>query len=158
MTQAIQAYQGFRDFLSVHEGAAYAQLQVAMAHYKQMKSRTAPDLGALGRRRVPDYLQKYPNDPLEGKGGAALREVQEVLAEGDFRVGYYYFLKGDKKAAEFRLKSVARGIHSTAKADGRCGCWAKFGKGTRGRNLRRTIRADCAQLPAVPLVPMRRGG
>jgi len=37
---------------------------------------------------------------LEGKAEQHLREVQEVLAKETFRVGYFYYVKGDKKAAE----------------------------------------------------------
>jgi outer membrane protein assembly factor BamD len=35
-----------------------------------------------------------------------LREVQEVIAEGDYRVAYYYYAKGDKRAAAARLIGV----------------------------------------------------
>ena len=28
-----------------------------------------------------------------------LRNVQEIIAEGDYRIGYYYYVKGDKRAA-----------------------------------------------------------
>src|SRR4029077_19805078 len=35
-----------------------------------------------------------------------LREVQEVIAEGDYRVAYYYYTKGDKRAAAARLIGV----------------------------------------------------
>ena len=92
MTQAIQAYKDFVIFFPFMKEAAYAQLQVAMAHYRQMEK---PDRDRTEARAAEDefqtYLQKYPNDPLEGKAEQHLREVQEVLAEGDFRVGYYYY-------------------------------------------------------------------
>jgi outer membrane protein assembly factor BamD len=37
-----------------------------------------------------------------------LREVQEVIAEGDFRVAYYYYVKGDRRAAAARLIGVTK--------------------------------------------------
>jgi outer membrane protein assembly factor BamD len=108
MTQAIQGYKDFIVFFPfIMPEAAYAQLQVAMAHYRQMEK---PDRDRTQARAAEDefqtFLQKYPNDPLASKAEQHLREVQEVLAEGDFRIGYYYYLKGDKKAAESRLRSV----------------------------------------------------
>src|SRR5260370_42683797 len=85
--------------------AAYAQLQVAMTHYKQMEK---PDRDRTHARAAEDefqvFLSKYSNDPLAPKAEQRLREVQELLAEGDFRIGYYYYVKEDKKAAESRLK------------------------------------------------------
>jgi len=67
--------------------AAYAQLQVAMTHYKQMEK---PDRDRTHARAAEDELQtflsKYPNDPLAPKAEQHLREVQELLAEGDFRI------------------------------------------------------------------------
>jgi outer membrane protein assembly factor BamD len=107
MTQAIQGYKDFIVFFPFLPEAAYAQLQVAMAHYKQMEK---PDRDRTQARGAEDefqtFLQKYANDPLVAKAEQHLREVQEVLAEGDFRIGYFYYVKGDKKAAESRLRSL----------------------------------------------------
>ena len=107
MTQAIQAYKDFGVFFPMLPEAGYAQLQVAMAHYRQMEK---PDRDRTQAREAEDefqtFLSKYPNDPLAAKAEQHLREVQEVLAEGDYRIGYYYYVKQDKKAAESRLRSV----------------------------------------------------
>src|SRR6201988_984254 len=103
-TQAIQAYMDFGVFFPMLPEAAYAQLQVAMAHFRQMEK---PDRDRTQAREAEDsfqtFLQKYPNDPLADKAAQHLREVQELLAEGDFRIAYYYYVKEDKKAAESRL-------------------------------------------------------
>src|SRR6267154_6233485 len=107
LTQAIQAYKDFGIFFPMLPEAAYAQLQVAMTHYKQMEK---PDRDRTHVRAAEDefqtFLSKYPNDPLAPKAEQHLREVQELLAEGDFRIGYYYYVKEDKKAAESRLRSI----------------------------------------------------
>jgi outer membrane protein assembly factor BamD len=98
--------------------ASYAQLQVAMTHYKQMEK---PDRDRTQAKAAEEefqtFLSKYPNDPLAGEAEQHLREVQEVLAEGDFRIGYYYYLKGDKKAAESRLRTVVSRYPLYSKAD-----------------------------------------
>ena len=118
-TQAIQAYKDFIVFFPMLPEASYAQLQVAMAHYRQMEK---PDRDRTQARAAEDefqtFLQKYPNDPLAGKAEQRLREVQEVLAEGDYRIGYfYYYGKGDKRAAASRLISVVSRYPLYSKAD-----------------------------------------
>jgi len=84
-------------------------MQVAMTHYKQMEK---PDRDRTEAKAAEDefqtFLQKYPNDPLVPQTMQHLREVQEILAEGDFRIGYYYYVKGDRRAAAGRLIGVTK--------------------------------------------------
>src|SRR5437879_2000349 len=118
MTQAIQAYKDFGVFFPMLPEAGYAQLQVAMAHYRQMEK---PDRDRTQAREAEDefqtFLSKYPNDPLAAKAEQHLREVQELLAEGDFRIGYYYYVKEDKKAAESRLRAIVNRYPLYSKSD-----------------------------------------
>jgi outer membrane protein assembly factor BamD len=107
LVQAVQAYKDFIVFFPFLQEAAYAQIQVAMTHFKQMDK---PDRDRSHARdaeaEFQTFLQKYPNDPLRPKAEQHLREVQEVLAEGDYRIGYFYSVKGDRRAAAGRLLSV----------------------------------------------------
>jgi outer membrane protein assembly factor BamD len=109
MVQAISGYKDFIVFFPFMPEAVTAQMQVAMCHYQQMEK---PDRDRSQARDAEEefqiFLQKYPNDPQAPKAEQRLREVQEVLAEGDYRVGYYYFVKGDKRAAAARLISVTK--------------------------------------------------
>jgi hypothetical protein len=43
--------------------------------------------------------------------------VQEVLAEGEYRIGYYYYVKGDKRAAAARLLTVTARYPLYSKSD-----------------------------------------
>src|SRR4029077_7267399 len=118
-TQAVQAYKDFIVFFPMMlQKAAYAQLQVAMAHYRQMEK---PDRARTHAKEAEDefqtFLTKYPKDPLVPKAEQHLREVQEVLAEGDFRIGYYYYVKGDKRASAGRLLSVTKRYPLYSKSD-----------------------------------------
>ena len=67
-TQAIQAYEDFYVFFPMLKQAAYAKLQVAMAHYRQIEK---PDRDRTHAREAEDafqtFLQKFPNDPLAPK-------------------------------------------------------------------------------------------
>jgi len=156
MTQSIQAYKDFIVFFPfMTQEAAYAQLQVAMAHYRQMEK---PDRDRTESRAAEDefqtYLQKYPNDPLEGKAEQHLREVQEVLAEGDFRIGYYYFTKGDKKAAESRLRVVTSRYPLYSKADRALWMLGNIWEGTEKKEFAANYYAQIVRnYPLSPLVP-----
>jgi outer membrane protein assembly factor BamD len=109
MTQAIQGYKDFIVFFPFLPEAAYAQLQVANAHYQQMAK---PDRDRSEAKAAEDeyqtFLSKYPKDPLAPKAEQRLRDVQEIIAEGDYRIGYFYYVKGDKRAAAARLVSITK--------------------------------------------------
>ena len=115
---AVSGYKDFIVFFPFLPEATYAQMQVAMTHYKQMEK---PDRDRTQARDAEDefqiFLQKYPNDPLAPQAQQHLREVQEVLAEGDYRIGYYYYMKGDKRAAATRLLSVVNRYPLYSKSD-----------------------------------------
>jgi len=49
------------------------------------------------------FVQKYPRSELTPKAEQRLREVQEVLAEGDYRIASFYYLRRVDKAAAPRL-------------------------------------------------------
>jgi outer membrane protein assembly factor BamD len=109
MAQAIQGYKDFIVFFPFLPEAAYAQLQVANAHYQQMAK---PDRDRSEAKAAEDeyqtFLSKYPKDPLAPKAEQRLRDVQEIIAEGDYRIGYFYYVKGDKRAAAARLTTIAK--------------------------------------------------
>jgi outer membrane protein assembly factor BamD len=103
-TQAIAGYKDFIVFFPFLPEAAYAQMQVAMCNYNEMPK---PDRDNTHAKAAEDefqiFLTKYPKDPLAPEAQQRLREVQEVLAEAQFRISYYYYIKGDKRAAAGRL-------------------------------------------------------
>ncbi len=104
---AISGYKDFEVFFPFLPEATYAQMQVAMANYRQMDKPDRDRTHAIAaEEEFQIFLQKYPNDPLAPQAQQHLREVQEVLAEGEYRIGYYYYVKGDKRAAAARLLSV----------------------------------------------------
>ncbi|HYL64894.1 MAG TPA: outer membrane protein assembly factor BamD [Candidatus Methylomirabilis sp.] len=115
---AISGYKDFIVFFPFLPEATYAQMQVAMAHYRQMEKPDRDRTQALdAEEEFQTFLEKYPNDPLAPQAQQHLREVQEVLAEGDYRIGYYYYVKGDRRAAAARLLSVAARYPLYSKSD-----------------------------------------
>jgi outer membrane protein assembly factor BamD len=155
LTQAIQAYKDFGIFFPMMEEAAYAQLQVAMTHYKQMEK---PDRDRTHVRAAEEefqvFLSKYPNDKLASKAEQHLREVQELLAEGDFRIGYYYFVKEDKKAAESRLRAVVSRYPLYSKSDQALWMLGNIWQSTEKKELAAPYYARIVRnYPLSPLVP-----
>lgn len=117
-TQAINGYKDFIVFFPFLPEAAYAQMQVAMANYNEMAKPDRDDTHARGAEdEFQTFLLKYPKDPLAPQAEQHLREVQEVLAEGQFRVAYYYYVKGDRRAAAGRLIPLVRRYPLYSKSD-----------------------------------------
>ncbi len=156
LTQAVQAYKDFGIFFPMLlPEAPYAQLQVAMTHYKQLEK---PDRDRTHARAAEDefqiFLSKYPNDPLAGKAEQHLREVQELLAEGDFRIGYYYYVKEDKKAAESRLRAIINRYPLYSKSDRALWMLANIWDTTEKKEIANTYYARLVRnYPLSPLVP-----
>ena len=118
MTQAIQGYKDFGIFFPFLPEAAYAQYQVANAHYQQIAK---PDRDRTEAKAAEEeyqtFLQKFPKDPLAPKAEQRLRNVQEIIAEGDYRIGYFYYVKGDKRAAAARLIALTKRYPLYSKSD-----------------------------------------
>jgi outer membrane protein assembly factor BamD len=110
LTQAVAEYQDFITFFPFLDEAAYAQMQVAMAHYRRMEKADRDRTEALeAEAAFQTFLQKYPRTELTPKAEQRLREVQETLAEGDFRIAsFYYIRRADKAAAPRLLDLVSR--------------------------------------------------
>jgi outer membrane protein assembly factor BamD len=83
-----------------------------------------------------------------------LREVQELLAEGDFRIGSYYFLKEDKKAAESRLRAIVNRYPLYSKSDQALWMLGNIWQSTEKKELAAPYYARIVRnYPLSPLVP-----
>ncbi|HEU5410313.1 MAG TPA: outer membrane protein assembly factor BamD [Candidatus Acidoferrales bacterium] len=109
LTQAVAEYKDFITFFPFLPEASYAQMQVGMAHYRMMGK---PDRDAtqahLAEQEFQTFLLTYPKSPLLPTAEQRLREVQEVLAEADFDVAHFYYVKGDYRASAARLIEVTQ--------------------------------------------------
>jgi outer membrane protein assembly factor BamD len=107
LTQSIQEYNDFRTFFPFLDEAAYAQMQIGLAHYKMMeKSDRDKTQGEAAEDAFQAFLLSYPQSPLIPKAEQYLRDVQEVLADGDFKIAYFYYTKNDFRASAARLVEV----------------------------------------------------
>ena len=118
LTQAIAEYQDFITFFPFLDEAAYAQMQVGMAHYRQMEKPDRDRDEALeAEGAFQTFLQKYPSSPLYKDAQQRLRDVQEVLAEGEFRVAEFYFMRKADRASVARLSSLIERYPLYSQAD-----------------------------------------
>jgi outer membrane protein assembly factor BamD len=105
--QAEVEYKDFQTFFPNLPEASEAQLKVANIHYRQMEK---PDRDyAQAQRAADEYkslIQTYPDSPLAPQAKQRLREVQEVLAERQFRIAHFYFLRENLAASQARLESL----------------------------------------------------
>src|SRR5437763_3418881 len=107
LQQAEVEYKDFITFFPNMPEAAEAQLKVAGIHYKQMEK---PDRDYTHAKRAEDeyrqLIQQYPDSKLVPQAKQRLREVQEVLAEREYRIGRFYYLREAWPAAVARLKTL----------------------------------------------------
>jgi outer membrane protein assembly factor BamD len=107
LTQAVAEYQDFITFFPFLDESAYAQMQIGMAHYKRMEKPDRDRDEALeAEGAFQTFLQKYPSSPLYKDAQQRLREVQEVLAEGEFRIAEFYYTRKADRAAVARLNAL----------------------------------------------------
>jgi outer membrane protein assembly factor BamD len=107
MQQAEIEYKDFRTFFPNMPEAAEAQLKVANIHYQEMEK---PDRDFTHAMRAEEeyraLLQEYPDSKLVPQAKQRLREVQEVLAQREFNIGRFYYLRQSFPAAIARLRTL----------------------------------------------------
>ncbi|HXA76696.1 MAG TPA: outer membrane protein assembly factor BamD [Candidatus Acidoferrales bacterium] len=107
LTQAIEEYKNFIVFFPFLDEAAYAQMQVGMAHYKLMEKADRDNShGEAAEDEFRAFLLKYPQSPFVPQAEQSLRNVQEILAEGEFGIARFYYVKKDFRASAARLVEV----------------------------------------------------
>jgi outer membrane protein assembly factor BamD len=107
LAQAEAEYKDFITFFPNEPEAAEAQMRVADIYYKQMEK---PDRDHTNADRAEaEYktmIQQFPDSPLVPRAKQKLREVQEVLAERQYRIGAFYLSQENWPAAIARLQTL----------------------------------------------------
>ena len=106
--QAEAEYKDFKLFYPTMEEAAESQEKVCSIHYKQMEKADRDKNQALrAEDECRQLLLDYPNSKFAPRAQQMLRNVQEVLAQGEYTTGKFYFSKGSYPAAANRLQYIA---------------------------------------------------
>ncbi len=107
LTQAENEYKDFITFFPNMPEAAEAQMKVADIHFRQIEK---PDRDYTHAKRAEDeyrqLLLQFPDSKLADQAREKLLQVQEVLAEREFRIGRFYYMRGSYAAASARLQSL----------------------------------------------------
>ena len=107
MAQAENEYKDFITFFPNMPEAAEAQMKIANIHYRQMEK---PDRDFTHAKRAEEeyrtMILQFPDSKLVPEATQRLREVQEVLADREFGIGRFYFLRESWAASIARLQSM----------------------------------------------------
>ena len=107
LAEAEAEYKDFILFYPTMEEAAESQMKICQIHYKQMDK---PDRDQSQALRTEDecrqVLVQFPNSKYVPEATQMLRNTQEAIGEGEFRVGTFYHHKGSNPAAANRLQRL----------------------------------------------------
>jgi len=118
LAQAEQEYTDFTIFFPNMPEAAEAQLKIANIHYQQMeKSDRDPTHAKRAEDEYRKLILQYPDSKLVPDAKKKLMEVQEVLAEREFNVGRFYYLRESYAASIARLQSLVEKYPLYSRAD-----------------------------------------
>ena len=118
MTQAEAEYEDFITFFPDAPEAAEAKMKVADIYYAQMEK---PDRdfnnAQQAEREYREMINMYPDSSLVPRAKQKLRDVQEVLAEREAQIGFYYGSRENFVASIARLQTVADTFPLYSKSD-----------------------------------------
>src|SRR6202171_3950020 len=107
LAQAEQEYHDFETFFPNMPEAAEAQLKIANIQYQQMEK---ADRDYTHAKRAEDeyrnLIMQFPDSKLVPEAKQRLLEVQEVLAEREYIIGRFYYLRPSYPAVIARLRSL----------------------------------------------------
>src|SRR5579864_3032332 len=107
LAQAEQEYKDFITFFPNMPEASEAQLKIANIQFQQMEKFDRDYTHA--KRAEDEYrnlILQFPDSKLVPEAKERLMEVQEVLAEREFEIGRFYYLRQSYAASIARLRSL----------------------------------------------------
>src|SRR5258708_2627089 len=118
LAQAEQEYKDFITFFPNMAEAAEAQLKIANIQYQQMEK---PDRDYTHAKRAEDeyrnLILQFPDSKLVPEAKQRLLQVQEVLADREFGIGRFYYLRQSYPASIARLTSLVENYPLYSNAD-----------------------------------------
>jgi outer membrane protein assembly factor BamD len=102
--QAEADYKDFILFYPTMQEAAESQEKLCQIHYKQMdKPDRDPNESLRAEQECRQVLTQFPNSKFAPEAEQILRNVQEILADSEMRVGDFYHQRGSFASAANRL-------------------------------------------------------
>jgi len=147
LSQAEQCYGDFKVFFPNMADAAEAQLKIANIHYQQMeKADRDPTHAKRAEDEYRNLILQFPDSKLVPEAKRKLLEVQEVLADREFGVGRFYYLRESYAASIARLQSLVDKYPLYSRADE---AYYLLGQNYEGQidRLRKATTCDVHMLP-----------
>ncbi len=102
---AIEEYRKFVELYPDNRFASYSQYQIAMAYFNQIES---PDRGSgAAQKALKEFLllkEQYPRNPFKETVELRIEKCRNIIADGEFLVGEFYYKKGSFNSAISRFK------------------------------------------------------
>ncbi len=118
LAQAEAEYNDFKTFFPNMPEAAEAQLKIANIHYEQMEKPDRDFTHALrAEEEYRNLISEFPDSKLVPEAKRKLLQVQEIVAEREFEVGKFYYLRQSYPAAIARLRTLEDRFPLYSKAD-----------------------------------------
>lgn len=118
LAQAEAEYKDFILFYPTMEEAAESQEKVCMIHYKQMEKADRDNMHALrAEDECRQLLVQFPNSKFAPRASQLLRNIQEALAEGEMRVGEFYYKKQSWASSSNRMQTLTDQYPLFSRAD-----------------------------------------
>lgn len=153
LTESESEYKDFITFFPTAPEAPMAQFRVGMAHFRMMGKPDRDDSEArMAAAEFKEFLLRYPDSPLMPRVKARLREVQEVLAEGEYEIAHYYYERQANPAAKSRFEEIVDRYPNFSLADR--ACWYLARTYQRLKNSKAAIPYYDRILTDYPLSPL----
>jgi outer membrane protein assembly factor BamD len=118
LTQAEAEYKDFITFFPDAPEAAEAQMKVADIYYDQMEKPDRDYTNAnQAEQEYRNMINMFPDSTLVPRAKQKLRDVQEVLAEREAEVGFFYESRDNFNASIARLETVSDTFPLYSKSD-----------------------------------------
>jgi outer membrane protein assembly factor BamD len=118
MAQAEAEYKDFILFYPAMEESAEAQQKICKMQFNQMeKSDRDPAHALRAEEECKQLVLQFPNSKFAPEAQQMLRNIQEVLGDKEFKVGFFYHHKGSMPAAANRLQGAANQFPLYSQAD-----------------------------------------
>src|SRR5689334_5709741 len=118
LAQAEAEYKDFILFYPTMEESAESEEKICTIHYKQMEKADRDMTQALrAEDECRQLMVQFPNSKFVPEAQQLLRNIQEAIGDGEFKVGDFYHHKGSNPAAANRLNRLVDQYPLYSKAD-----------------------------------------
>ncbi|MGH9357177.1 MAG: outer membrane protein assembly factor BamD [Terriglobia bacterium] len=107
LTEAEAEYKDFITFFPTAPEAPEAEYRAGMCHFRLIGTADRdPTEAQDAELEFKQFLLKYPANPLMPEVKDRLREVQEILARGEYEIAAFYYQRQAYPAARSRFKEI----------------------------------------------------